>query len=297
MELCSLIGPPASHCCLRIRNFNYISLDLEHGCRRQPPSRSPRTTCSAGRTSAGRPRFLSFRFVSFRLNPRRFRLLGVFRRQHWKMVEGRIKLGSTRPLIERVRAPLRGVGPDWFGLGFGQVETSDVLIDGCLFEDCYASKKGGGFHQEDGHVSVINSLFYNSTVGSVNEESGAGIAHVVHSRRHGSPLSGRLSPARCLVVVWESGLHDLSQLTSGLKRHLPKGRTYFCLSFENEAEQTAVSGQALGTNQAPLRGPATSSTTNHTPLVSAAHPCVLLNQPPGGPVPIDVAETSFRRNI
>ncbi len=51
-----------------------------------------------------------------------------------------------------------------------------MLIDGCLFDDCYASKKGGGFHQENGNTSVINSLFYNSTVGSVNEENGEGMA-------------------------------------------------------------------------------------------------------------------------
>jgi len=53
-----------------------------------------------------------------------------------------------------------------------QVESTNVLIDGCLFDSCYASKKGGGFHQEDGYVSVINSLFYNNVAGSTNEEAG-----------------------------------------------------------------------------------------------------------------------------
>ena len=47
-----------------------------------------------------------------------------------------------------------------------------MLIDGCLFDDCYASEKGGGFHLEGGQISVVNSLFYNNTAGSVNEERG-----------------------------------------------------------------------------------------------------------------------------
>ena len=47
-----------------------------------------------------------------------------------------------------------------------------MLIDGTLFSDCYASKKGGGFHQEDGYVSVVNSSFYNNTAGTGNEKAG-----------------------------------------------------------------------------------------------------------------------------
>ncbi len=121
--------------------------------------------------------------VSFPVFSRRFRLLGVNLHATTFQYARRLHvLGITSVLIERLLCgPLRGVR---FGSGlvFGQVETSDVLIDGCLFQDCYASKKGGGFHQEDGHVSVINSLFYNSTVGRANEESGAGMARVVHSR-------------------------------------------------------------------------------------------------------------------
>ncbi len=53
-----------------------------------------------------------------------------------------------------------------------QVENTDVLVDGCLFDSCYASKKGGGFHQEDGYISVVDSLFYNNVAGSTNEEAG-----------------------------------------------------------------------------------------------------------------------------
>lgn len=53
-----------------------------------------------------------------------------------------------------------------------QVENTDVLIDGCLFEDCYASKKGGGMHQGVGQTSVLGSVFYNNSAGSDNIEDG-----------------------------------------------------------------------------------------------------------------------------
>lgn len=58
-------------------------------------------------------------------------------------------------------------------LFFGaQVEFTNVLIDGCLFEKCYASKKGGGLHQGIGQMTVVDSLFYNNTAGSGNSEAG-----------------------------------------------------------------------------------------------------------------------------
>lgn len=47
-----------------------------------------------------------------------------------------------------------------------------MLIEGCLFDDCYASEKGGGIHQDDGRLSIVNSLFFNNTAGSSNEEKG-----------------------------------------------------------------------------------------------------------------------------
>ncbi|CAM9462085.1 unnamed protein product, partial [Ectocarpus sp. 12 AP-2014] len=49
-------------------------------------------------------------------------------------------------------------------------EFTDVLVDGCLFEKCFASKKGGGMHQWMGKISVLDSVFYNNTAGSANRE-------------------------------------------------------------------------------------------------------------------------------
>ena len=54
----------------------------------------------------------------------------------------------------------------------GQAENTSILIDGCLFEDCYAGKKGGGMHQGVGQISVLNSVFYNNRAGSNNVEDG-----------------------------------------------------------------------------------------------------------------------------
>lgn len=71
------------------------------------------------------------------------------------------ELAKTRSLNKECHRP-----------SVSQVLETDVLVDGCLFDDCYASKKGGGFHQEDGYVSILNSLFYNNTAGSGNEEFG-----------------------------------------------------------------------------------------------------------------------------
>lgn len=57
-------------------------------------------------------------------------------------------------------------------LAHAQVEFTNVLVDGCLFEKCYASKKGGGLHQGIGQMTVVDSLFYNNTAGSGNKEAG-----------------------------------------------------------------------------------------------------------------------------
>ncbi|CAM9574874.1 unnamed protein product, partial [Ectocarpus sp. 12 AP-2014] len=58
------------------------------------------------------------------------------------------------------------------GAGGGiAAKDSTVLVEGCLFDTCYASKKGGGLLQESGQLSVVGSLFYNNTAGSNNEES------------------------------------------------------------------------------------------------------------------------------
>jgi len=90
-------------------------------------------------------------------------------RRSWFGSFGSGPLGSAR--VGLFRFDLIWFGLVWFGLA-PQVVDSDVLIDGCLFDDCYASKKGGGFHQEDGRASIVNSLFCNNTAGSINLEKG-----------------------------------------------------------------------------------------------------------------------------
>ena len=47
-----------------------------------------------------------------------------------------------------------------------------MSVDGCLFDDNYASMKGGGVHVGNGQVSVVDSLFFNNLAGSDNVESG-----------------------------------------------------------------------------------------------------------------------------
>ena len=46
-----------------------------------------------------------------------------------------------------------------------------MSVDGCLFDDNYARKKGGGVHVGKGQVSVVDSLFFNNLAGSDNVES------------------------------------------------------------------------------------------------------------------------------
>ena len=47
-----------------------------------------------------------------------------------------------------------------------------MFIDGWLFNDNYASKKGAGVQVDIGQVSIVNSLFFNNVAGSGNYESG-----------------------------------------------------------------------------------------------------------------------------
>lgn len=54
----------------------------------------------------------------------------------------------------------------------GQVELTDVMVDSCMFEQCYASKKGGALHQGVGQITVLNSVFFENVAGSDNDESG-----------------------------------------------------------------------------------------------------------------------------
>lgn len=56
-----------------------------------------------------------------------------------------------------------------------QGEATDLVVHGCLFEECYASKKGGGLHQGGGgKMSLLRSVFFNNSAGSVNIEDGEG---------------------------------------------------------------------------------------------------------------------------
>lgn len=59
---------------------------------------------------------------------------------------------------------------------------SDVLIDGCLFEACYANGEGGGMFHSTGSMSVVGSMFYNNTAGGDNAEDGeVQVAFMVYS--------------------------------------------------------------------------------------------------------------------
>lgn len=56
-----------------------------------------------------------------------------------------------------------------------QAELSKVLVDGCLFEECYAKRKGGGVAHKNGNMSVVNSVFYGNRAGGENIEHGESI--------------------------------------------------------------------------------------------------------------------------
>ncbi|CAN0082894.1 unnamed protein product, partial [Ectocarpus sp. 8 AP-2014] len=78
--------------------------------------------------------------------------------------------GSVFRRCEAGEVPLPGdEDVDGAGGAIG-TEFTDVLVDGCLFEKCFASKKGGGMHQWMGQISVLDSVFYNNTAGSANRE-------------------------------------------------------------------------------------------------------------------------------
>ena len=53
-----------------------------------------------------------------------------------------------------------------------QAKRSNVSIDGCLFNGCYASQKGGGINQDVEKMSVMSSVFYNNVAGSNNVAGG-----------------------------------------------------------------------------------------------------------------------------
>lgn len=54
-----------------------------------------------------------------------------------------------------------------------QSNDTDTFIFGCLFEDCYAGKKGGGMTKRaGGKMSVLQSGFYNNSAGSDSVKDG-----------------------------------------------------------------------------------------------------------------------------
>lgn len=60
-----------------------------------------------------------------------------------------------------------------------QAEFTNILIDGCLFEKCYSSKKGGGMHQGIGQITVLDSVFFNNTAGSNNKKAGEAFVYLI----------------------------------------------------------------------------------------------------------------------
>lgn len=47
-----------------------------------------------------------------------------------------------------------------------------MLVDGCLFDECYAKRKGGGVSHKNGNMSVLGSVFYGNRAGGKNIEHG-----------------------------------------------------------------------------------------------------------------------------
>eukprot|EP00904_Undaria_pinnatifida_P010819 jgi/Undpi1/6868/HiC_scaffold_21.g09344.m1 len=57
------------------------------------------------------------------------------------------------------------------GAGGGiYAESSQVRVDGCLFEGGYATNEGAGISLKKGHMSVLDSVFYNNHAGGGNEK-------------------------------------------------------------------------------------------------------------------------------
>lgn len=47
-----------------------------------------------------------------------------------------------------------------------------MLVEGCLFDECYAKRKGGGVSHKNGNMSVLGSVFYGNRAGGKNIEHG-----------------------------------------------------------------------------------------------------------------------------
>lgn len=79
-----------------------------------------------------------------------------------------------------------------------QVESTDTLVSGCLFDSCYAGKKGGGLQQSDtGSLSVVTSAFLNNSVGVHSDDSGEFIDAAVPAVGSGT----RLGQVRRMLVL------------------------------------------------------------------------------------------------
>lgn len=47
--------------------------------------------------------------------------------------------------------------------------SSNLLVESCVFEECFAAKKGGAIQHSIGGVTVANSTFWKNSAGSGNE--------------------------------------------------------------------------------------------------------------------------------
>ena len=83
-----------------------------------------------------------------------------------------------------------------------QAVDTDILIDGCLFEDSYASNEGGGLHHGTGQLSVLRSVFYNSSAGNGNIEDGE-----LSSREHSGRNWGGVLSMSSTQLAWTTYMH------------------------------------------------------------------------------------------
>lgn len=52
------------------------------------------------------------------------------------------------------------------------MKNTAIRVENCLFEDGFAGAKGGALLQEVGNITVLNSTFYNNSVGSSGTADG-----------------------------------------------------------------------------------------------------------------------------
>lgn len=76
-----------------------------------------------------------------------------------------------------------------------QTNQTALVLEGCMFDTCYGGKEGGGLLHEFGRLSIVDSLFYNNTAGSGNEEGGEGGRSMAHA------------PSRPIILPMKTSLH------------------------------------------------------------------------------------------